>query len=234
MLRSIILLKILHCLLVASWLAFKTFLSILHSTNSTMLQITLNNTFQTCLTLCFQVHSNYSSRCTSKYILLDTSDQAFMDAPNLTWSYTLSHMYSLVASQDSLKDTLKHAHKYVTNCTVWYSSSILGSMLRSLLSTDKTLPISPVYTFPCMLVVMWSADLQICSHQASKGRWWAVGTAWHITSEIIQLVNIKVQTLSLLCPPQWDQTILSSHGTDNHDFRFCRAGRKLALRLRFS
>jgi len=168
---------------------------------------------------------------TSKFILKHTSEHTLKDAPNCTWWYTHSHLCSYVGSQDALKHTPKHALKYVPNCITWYTPSLLGSMpLPSSLSRGKTLPISPDYMLPYMLLGIWSRELQSCSHQPPGGRWWVVGSGWHMVAEIITFVNIKVWTLSSLCPPQWDLTICHSHGIDNHNFRFCRKSQKLDLR----
>jgi len=107
--------------------------------------------------------------------------------------------------------------------------SLLGSMLPSSLSRGKTLPISPDYMLPYMLLGIRSRVWQRCSHQAPGDRWWVVGSGWHIVAEIVMLVNIKVWTLSSLCPPQWDLTMPHSHGIGNHNYRFCRKNWKLDL-----
>jgi hypothetical protein len=56
-----------------------------------------------------------------------------------------------------------------------------------------------------------------------------VGSGWYIMAEIIRSINIKVLTISLLCPPQWDLTMPHSYGIDNHNVTFCRKSRKLDL-----
>jgi hypothetical protein len=70
-------------------------------------------------------------------------------------------------------------------------------------------------------------DLKSCSHQAPGGRAWVVGSRGHIVAEIITSINIKVWTISLLCPPQWDLAMLHSYSIDNCNFRFSRKSRKL-------
>jgi hypothetical protein len=99
-----------------------------------------------------QVHSKYVPRYTSKDILKYTSKHAFNNAPNCTWWGTHSDIYSYGGSQDALKQTSKNALNYVPNCMTWYTSNLLGSMLPSLLSRGKTLPISPDYMLPYMLL----------------------------------------------------------------------------------
>jgi len=109
-------------------------------------------------------------------------------------------------------------------------SQPLGSMLPSSLSRGMTLPISPDYMLPYMLLGIWSRDLQSCSRQAPGCSGCIVGSGWHIVEEIITSVNIKVWTFSLLCLPQWDLIMpYSSHGIDNHNFIFCRKSTKLNL-----
>jgi hypothetical protein len=65
-------------------------------------------------------------------------------------------------------------------------------MLPSLLSRGKTLPISPDYMLPYMLLGIELKDLKNCSHQAPEGRSWVVGSGGHIVAEIITSINIKV------------------------------------------
>jgi hypothetical protein len=57
-----------------------------------------------------------------------------------------------------------------------------------------------------------------------------VGSGGHIVEEIITSINIKVLTISLLCPPECDLAMPYSYGTDNHNFRFGGKSRKLDLR----
>jgi hypothetical protein len=86
----------------------------------------------------------------------------------------------------------------------WYTPNLLGSMLPSFNS---------------------------CSHQAPGGRSWVVGSSGgQIMAEIITSINIKVWTISLLCPPQWDLAMPHSYGIDNRNFKFGRKSRKLDLR----
>jgi hypothetical protein len=91
-----------------------------------------------------QVHSKYVPRYTSKDILKYTSEHAFNNAPNCTWWYTHSHICSYLGSQDALKN--------VPNCMTWYTPNLLGSILPSLLSRGMTIPISPDYMLPYMLL----------------------------------------------------------------------------------
>jgi hypothetical protein len=99
-----------------------------------------------------QVHSKYVPRYISKNILKYNSEHDLNNAPNCTWWYTHSHICFYVGSQDSLKHTSKNALKYVPNCMTWYTPNLLGSMLLSLLSRGKTLPISPNYMLPYMVL----------------------------------------------------------------------------------
>jgi hypothetical protein len=119
-----------------------------------------------------------------------TSKHAFNNASNCIWWYTCSHICSYVGSQDALKHTSKHALKYVPNCMTWYTPNLLGSMLPSLLSRGKILPISPDYMLPYMLLGTWLRHLKSCSHQATEGRSWVVGIGRHIVAEIITSINI--------------------------------------------
>jgi hypothetical protein len=177
-----------------------------------------------------QVHSKYVPRYTSKDIPKYIAEQAFNNAPNWTWWYTRSQICSYVGFHDALRYTSKHALKYVSNCITWYTPNLLGSLLLSLLSRGKTLPISLDYMLPYMLLAIQLRDLKSCSHQAPGGRWWVVGSGGHIVEEIITSINIKVWTISLLCPPQWDHAMPNSYGIANHNFRFGRKSRKLDLR----
>jgi len=144
----------------------------------------------------FQVNFKYVPRFTCRNILKYTCEHALKDAPNCTWWYTRSHICSYLGSKDALKYIPKHALKYVPNCVIWYTPSLLGFMLPSSLSRGKTLPISPDYMVPCMLLGIWSRDLQSRSHQAPGDRWWVVRSGWHIMAEIITSVNIQLWTLS--------------------------------------
>jgi hypothetical protein len=112
---------------------------------------------------------------------------------------------------------------------IWYTPNLLGSMLPSLLSRGKTLPISPDYMLPYMLLGIYLRDLKSCSHQAPGGRSWVVGCGGHIMAEITTSINIEVWTISLLCTPQWVLAMPHSYCIDNHNFRFGRNSRKLDL-----
>ena len=65
-------------------------------------------------------------------------------------------------------------------------------MLPSLLSSGKTLPMSPDYMLPYMLLGIYLRDLKSGSHQAPGGRLWVVGSGRHMMAEIITSINIKV------------------------------------------
>jgi len=99
-----------------------------------------------------QVNSQYVPRYTSKDILKYTSQHALNNTPHCTWWYTRSHIYSDVGFQAALKHTSNHALKYVPNFMIWFTSNLVGSMLSSLLSRGKILPISPDYMLQYMLL----------------------------------------------------------------------------------
>ena len=142
---------------------------------------------------CFQVHSKYFPRYTTKYIPKYNSQQVLKDAAIYTEWYIHSHICSVVGSQDALKHTSKHAHKYVANYMTWYTPTQLGSILPSLLSKGKILPISPDYSMlTCMLLVIWFGVLQSCSHQTPSRRWCVVGIRWCMVAEIVTSVNINM------------------------------------------
>ena len=71
-------------------------------------------------------------------------------------------------------------------------------------------------------------------HQEPGGRSWVVGSGGHIVEEIITSINIKMWTISLLCPPQWDVAMPHSYGIDNHNYRLGRKSRNWILELRCS
>ena len=125
-----------------------------YASNSTQLHIPslLDSMLPGQLSWSVQVHSKYVLRYTSKDILKYTSEHAFNNAPICTCWFTRSHICSYVGSQDALKHTSKHALKYVPYCMTWYTPNLLRSILPSLLSRGKTLPISPDYMLPYMLL----------------------------------------------------------------------------------
>ena len=63
---------------------------------------------------------------------------------------------------EALKYTPEHALKYTSNCTRWYTPSLLGSTLPSTLSRGKTLPISLDYMLTCTFLYVRSKDLLNC------------------------------------------------------------------------
>jgi len=94
-------------------------------------------------------------------------------------------VHSQVSSQDALKHTLEHAHKYTPDCTRWHTLSLLDYTLPSKLSRGKTLAISLEYKLPCMLLRTRSRDLLSCRRQApggvrqvAGGRWQVAGGGW--------------------------------------------------------
>jgi hypothetical protein len=78
-------------------------------------------------------------------------------------------VHSHTSAQEALKHTPEHALKYASNCTRWYTPSLLGSTLPSTLSRGKTLPISLDYMLTCTLLHARSRDLQSCRSQAQGG-----------------------------------------------------------------
>ena len=123
-----------------------------------------------------QVHSKYVHRYTTKDILMYTSEHDLNNTSNCTWWYTRSCICSFVGSQDALKHTCKHALKYVSNSMTWYTPNLLGSMLPSLLSRGKTLPISPDYMLLYILLGIQLKGLKSYSHEALGGRSWVVAS----------------------------------------------------------
>ena len=202
-----------------------------YASNSTRSHIlSLFDSFLPCkLSRNIQVHSKYIPMYTSKDILKYTSEHALNNAPNCTWWYTRNHICLYVCFQAALKHTSKHALKYVPNYMPWYTPNLLGSMLPSLLSRGKALPISPDYMLPYILLGIYLRDLQSPSHQAPTGWSWVVGSGGNIVAEIIISININVWTISLLCPPYWDLAKSHSYGIDNHNVRFGRKSRKFDL-----
>ena len=100
-----------------------------------------------------QAQSKYVPGYTSNDIQLKyTSEQTLNNAPNWTWWYTCSHICSYVVSHNAFEHTSKHALPYVSNCMTWYTPNLLHSMLSCLVSSGKTLPISPAYMLPYMLL----------------------------------------------------------------------------------
>jgi len=125
-----------------------------YASNSTQLHIPslLDSMLPGKLSRSVQVHCKYVSRYTSKDILKYTSEHALNNTSNCTWWYTRSSISSYVGFHDALKHTSKHALKYVPNCMTWYTPNLLGSILPSLLSRRKILPMSPHYMLPYMLL----------------------------------------------------------------------------------
>jgi len=154
-------------------------------------------------------------------------------------------LHSQTSAQEALKHTPGHALKYASNCTRWYTPSLLGSTLPSTLSRGKTLPISLDYMLTCTLLHAWSRDLLRCRRQApggvrhvAYGGQCLAGGMWHVVcgrlraaydGRIMTSVNIIVWTLSLARPPWQDLTMLHGHGVDNCSLRFRRKGRQFEL-----
>jgi len=78
-------------------------------------------------------------------------------------------VHSHTSAQEALKHTPEHALKYASNCTRWYTPSLLGSTLPSTLSRGKTLPISLDYMLTWTLLHARSRDLLSCRRQAPGG-----------------------------------------------------------------
>jgi len=78
-------------------------------------------------------------------------------------------VHSHTSAQEALKHTPEHALKYASNCTRWYTPSLLGSTLPSTLSRGKTLPISLDYMLTCTLLHARSRDLLSFRSQAPGG-----------------------------------------------------------------
>ena len=109
-------------------------------------------------------------------------------------------VHSHTSAQEALKHTPEQALKYISNCTRWYTPSLLGSTLPSTLSRGKTLPISLDYMFTCTLLHARSRDLLSCRSQAAGGvscrrqapgggLWWAVFGWQHVACGVVQMAG---------------------------------------------